>query len=551
MPEAPPQDEILDVAIVGFGPTGQALAALLGEAGHRVEVFERRTELYPLPRAVHFDAEAMRLFDQLGIVDDIKHEIRACDSGTVHGADNEPIATVDMSGRSPHGWARDYSFYQPVLEQVLSAKVHQLAGVQVHRGWRAQALKQQSDHVELLVRRQDIAGGDDAGGDGAGGMHGPDRVVRARYVVGADGANSVVRSSAGITTTSHDWTSRWVVADVRPHDMAAFADQVELASYLDPARPWVAVPNGNSHRRWEFMLIDNESPEEFENSARVWELLSRAITPDQGTLVRHAVYDFRAVTADAMVADRVLLVGDAAHLMPPFAAQGLCSGLRDVSCLAWKLDFVLRGLCDSALLGTYETERKPQNDATVELSTMNAMMACITDPAMAQMRDQAMRSGPPPMMEPPGIGPGVLVGGSGEGDPIAGKPATQGRVARGGGDGERFDRALGAGFGLVCATADPAAVLGPERMEFLDTIGARIASFGPDGPAYVRDADGELTRWLEGHGLEAAISRPDNYAFGGAPAVADLPDLVDDLRERLCFGAQPAAAGAQSEMEAS
>ena len=116
MPDPPPQAAILDVAIVGFGPVGQALAALLGEAGHRVEVFERHRDLYPLPRAVHFDGEAMRLFDRLGIVEQIEGDICATDGGTFYAADGSAVAHVDMRGLSPSGWAKDYTFYQPVLE---------------------------------------------------------------------------------------------------------------------------------------------------------------------------------------------------------------------------------------------------------------------------------------------------------------------------------------------------------------------------------------------------------------------------------------------------
>ena len=304
-------DAVADVAIVGFGPVGQALAALLGDGGHRVEVFERHEELYPLPRAVHFDGEAMRLFDRLGIVAEIEGDIRAT-AGGVFGADGEPVGRVDMSGLSPSGWANDYGFYQPVLEQALTAKVAALANVSVHRGWQAEGLTEHEEHVELAVSEASEGG--------------RRQTINARVLVGADGGRSTIREAAGIGTSDLGFRGRWVVADVRPHDMADVAHMPELAAYMDPARPYVAVPNGNHHRRWEFMLLDGESDEEFADPARVWELLEPHISREHAVLVRHAVYHLRSELAERMHVGRVFLAGDAAHLMPPFAAQGLCCG---------------------------------------------------------------------------------------------------------------------------------------------------------------------------------------------------------------------------------
>jgi 2-polyprenyl-6-methoxyphenol hydroxylase-like FAD-dependent oxidoreductase len=516
----PQETATLDVAIVGFGPVGQALAALLGEAGHRVEVFERHRDLYPLPRAVHFDGEAMRLFDRLGIVEQIEGDICATDGGTFYAADGSAVAHVDMRGLSPSGWAKDYTFYQPVLEAAMTRKVAQQDTVAVHRGWQADGLSQHPDHVELSVS--------EAGGDA-----GPKRrVVRAQYVVGADGGRSSVRESAGVSVRDLGFTGRWVVADVRPHDMADVAHMPVLACYLDPARPYVAVPNGNHHRRWEFMLLDGETDAEFADPERVWQLLAPHISPQRATLVRHAVYHLRSETAEQMRVGRVFLAGDAAHLMPPFAAQGLCCGLRDAACLAWKLDLVLRGVCSPALLDTYESERRPQNDAAIAISTMNAHVACITDPEAAAMRDQTLRSGAIPEMTVPPLGDGVLATGAGEPDPVAGHLAVQGRIARGESE-DLFDNVLGPGFALVCRSCDPAQILGDDRMRFLGAIGSAVATLRPGTASSVRDTDGRLTAWLSEHELEAVISRPDGYAFGGASDATELVDLVDRFRELL------------------
>ena len=212
----------------------------------------------------------------------------------------------------------------------------------------------------------------------------------------------------------------------------------------------------------------------------MWQLLAPHISP-QGTLVRHAVYHLRSETAEQMRSGRVFLAGDAAHLMPPFAAQGLCCGLRDAACLAWKLDLVLRGVCSPALLDTYESERRPQNDAAIAISTMNAHVACITDPEAAAMRDQTLRSGAIPEMSVPPLGDGVLATGAGEPDPVAGHLAVQGRIARGETE-DLFDNVLGPGFALVCRSCDPAEILGDDKCVSSRRLGVPLPRFAPGPP---------------------------------------------------------------------
>jgi hypothetical protein len=259
--------------------------------------------------------------------------------------------------------------------------------------------------------------------------------------------------------------------------------------------------------------------------------------------VRHTVYNFRSESADAMQVGRVFLAGDAAHLMPPFAAQGLCCGLRDAACLAWKLDLVLRGVCDETLLTTYEPDRRPQNEAMIQMSKANAERATITDPPAAAARNEMLRAmGTIPFVTLPPIGPGVLASATdGEPDPIAGHLAVQGRVVSGGQEG-LFDRVLSPGFALVCRSVDPASVLDEEQMRFLAAIGASIATLDGDSASSVRDVDGALTEWLTANGIEAAISRPDGYAFGAARSAAELPELVDQLRARLQYQPSDSAA---------
>jgi 2-polyprenyl-6-methoxyphenol hydroxylase-like FAD-dependent oxidoreductase len=510
-----------DVLIVGYGPVGQALASLLGEQGHDVEVVERFEELYGLPRAIRLDGEAMRLIQRLGLVDQIRSEIAAPEHYFWFGADGEPIVDIPI-GPSPAGWHSGYTFYQPALEGALDLLARSRARVTV--GWAAEKLAWHADHVEVTLRR------------GAGlerGVWQPTdetRVVRARYVVGADGANSFVRTACGIPWLDLGFEEPWLVVDVRPNNMSEFDHLPSPAQYCDPKRPRVEVRNGSSHHRWEFMLLEDESPAEFQTEAAVWRLLEPYFRPDQGTIVRHAVYEFRSLIAEQMRSGRALLAGDSAHLMPPFMGEGMCSGFRDANNLAWRLDLVLRGVAPEQILDAYTSERRFQNEATVGISIEMGKVSCTLDPVVAARRDAAFRSGdvpPPPPL--PGLGPGLR---HRTPDPVAGERAVQGRVATTRASG-LFDDVVGRGFVLLSASGDPFAVLGPDQLAFLDRIGTQIVTLDAAVLGAVTDLDGELSGWLSAAGLQAIISRPDYYAFGGVSSSSELPGLVDDLRDQI------------------
>jgi 2-polyprenyl-6-methoxyphenol hydroxylase-like FAD-dependent oxidoreductase/catechol 2,3-dioxygenase-like lactoylglutathione lyase family enzyme len=507
----------VDVAIIGYGPVGQATAALLARRGHRVAAYERFGEIYRLPRAVYFDDEIMQVWQSLGIAEELADDLLPAEMYNWFGADGELILKMEFPSPGLSGWHWGYTFFQPNLEAVLDRAVRAQPSAAVHRGWGVEALTQADDHVALTLRRVR---------EPECGVLEPTpetRTVRARYVVGADGANSFVRNACEIGFEDQGFGERWLVVDLLPNDVEALSSQIPgPCQWCDPVRPHMHTRNGRRHRRFEFMLLPGERPEDFKDERRVWELLEPWTTPADGVLVRSAVYEFRGRLAPTMRAGRALLVGDAAHTMPPFMGQGMCSGIRDAAALAWRLDLILRGLAHDRLLDSYTDERRPQNEWIVNLSTEMGRVSCVLDAQAAAERDAALRAADAP---PEIILPGLAGGLRAVDALLAGQRAVQGTVRWGDRSGRLHDLIDDGGFVLLSRTR-PA--LSAEQARFLERIGVQVLALED-----LEDLDGRLTAWLDEHGVAALIVRPDRYVFGAVTTLDSLPAMVEDLRAQL------------------
>ena len=186
-------------------------------------------------------------------------------------------------------------------------------------------------------------------------------------VLGCDGANSTIRQLAGITMDDLGFTERWLVVDIKAETGLDTWDGVE--QICDPARAATFMQVTGDRYRWEFRLRDGEDEADLITSAALGQLLqpwTGRSDLDGLQIIRTATYTFRAQMASRFRSGRIFLLGDAAHLTPPFIGQGLAGGLRDADNLAWKLAYVLTGRAGENLLDTYDSERRPHATALVK-----------------------------------------------------------------------------------------------------------------------------------------------------------------------------------------
>lgn len=499
-----PLDLDADVLVVGYGPVGQTVAGLLGRAGHRVVVLERREGRYETPRAGHFDHEIMRIFQSLGVADEVD---RIADPAKLYeflDPDGEVVARLPRDWDAPSGWEASYHFSQPELEDVLDAFVQGLPTVEVRLSHRVVGLDQRPDHVRVTLA------------DGTS--------LTARHVVGADGANSTVRELCGIGTQDLGFRGDWLVVDVAPRPGTPIIDIPHTGQVLDPRRPNHMGRVEHRAYRWEFMLVDGDDPADMVRSERIWELIGRWVQPDQADLVRQTVYQFRSVVADTFLDGSVLLAGDAAHVMPPFLGQGMSSGIRDAATLGWVLDLVLRGRASDELLDLYTASRREHVLAFITESMRIGEIVCETDPTRAAARRETMRSADelPPPFEPP------VTSGVRSDTPLAGRLGVQPVLETTAGH-VRSDDVVGPGFTLL-TLAGLDAVAQDVVHELRRAIPLHVVDLGAIDTTEVGDA---AQAWLSSAGVTAALVRPDFYTFGSAPRPEDVASLLVSLGQTL------------------
>lgn len=503
----------VDVIIVGLGPTGATLAALLGQRGIRVAAFDKLPELYPLPRAIGLDHEVMRIVQELGIADEVQTHTAAYRPSEYRGMDGQLIKRLDMAP-PPYrlGWAPNYVFDQPAFEASIRAKLFQHDSVQVHL------------EADVTAEGQDASG---AWVDAR--LRGEESTTRftSKYLIACDGGSSPIRTRLGITLEDLNFHEPWLVVDaIINEDKLAELPQTQV-QYCEADRPSTFVVLPGNHRRWEIMLLPGDSLSSQFPEDELWPLLERWIRPGDGKLWRAAAYRFHGLVANQWRRGRILLAGDAAHMTPPFMAQGMAQGLRDAQNLCWKLVRVLKGTSPAALLDSYAEERRPHVVETTLTAIELGRLICERDPELARQRDERLvveQGGQVRTVFRQNMIPPLKNGLIAKGSPGAGSLFPQPNVKTSKFEG-RLDDLTGPGIRVsVVGHLDSNAET--QLLGLLESCGGTLIRVGSSKPTetptiHVQELDAVMAPWLASLGQSVVIARPDNYVYGTAKTVAD------------------------------
>lgn len=338
------------VLIVGGGPVGVTLAIALSNYGIDSVILEKDEGVHPLPRAILIDAEAHRSLIQHGVGHGLEILLTPMRTAEYVDVEGVRLAGQDLDSLRVYGDLPSSSVhYQPELETFLRDHARR-AKSQLIEGARATEISMGGDGEDVTVVTQEGS------------------QFSSRWLVGCDGASSMVRRLLGVGREDLGFDQDWLVVDVEVHDRATCGLPDVAQQICDPDRPTTMLSGHGKRFRWEFQIQPGEDPGEMNAPENVWRLLSKWVTPESANLIRSAAYKFHAGVATTWRVGPVMLAGDAAHQMPPFMGQGLNSGMRDAFNLAWKLKWVTEGWAEDGLLDTYSTERIEHSRTTVEHS---------------------------------------------------------------------------------------------------------------------------------------------------------------------------------------
>lgn len=561
------RDVCVDVVISGLGPTGMTLAHLLGQRGLKVLILEREPLFYGNARAVYTDDECMRIFQSMGLAEELAEDMLQDAVVQMVLPDGDVLMQLSDT-RRPYGWAPNNFFYQPFLETKMAETLSRYPTVTVQRGREVTRFEQDKDGItvfhaatqgmqygktnatETITTAKPLIDSNDTGS------------VHAKYFVACDGGRSTIRPLLGIEMTGQSFPNPWLVVDIKAKNPGDGLNHLPYFNFIcDPARPTVSCVQPKGHHRFEFMLMPGQTKAYMEAPETIRSLLAQHIDVDKFEILRSLVYTFNALIAEKWRVGRVLLCGDSGHMTPQFIGQGMNAGVRDAYNLAWKLDAILKGKGGEKLLDSYQSERRPHVNDMIKTAVDMKNFVSEANPVKAFLRNTLTRLA----LATPVLGDFVRRGdfipqpaykrGSFFGLDRKARRGPEGRllpqplVRCGDGKQHLLDEVLGNGYAIVGLGVDPRTTLGVAEINTWKSLAANfVAAYPrggrpqgkvdrrkPQGLLEIEDFYGDLFKWMKehGHGLGSiAVIRPDRIVFGVVQA-KELSNATRALADQL------------------
>ncbi|WP_174509966.1 bifunctional 3-(3-hydroxy-phenyl)propionate/3-hydroxycinnamic acid hydroxylase [Klebsiella oxytoca] len=518
------------VVIAGAGPVGLMMANYLGQMGVSVLVVEKLDKLIDYPRAIGIDDESLRAMQGIGLVENVLphttpwHAMRFLTPKGRCFADIQPMT-------DEFGWPRRNAFIQPQVDAVMYEGLQRFPHVRCLFSREVEAFSQSAQAVTLNLK----------------GPEGERETVQADWLVACDGGGSLIRRSLNIPFEGKTAPNQWIVIDIANDPLAT--PHVYLC--CDPVRPYVSAALPHGVRRFEFMVMPGETEAQLSEPQNMRNLLSKVLPdPDNVELIRQRVYTHNARIAERFRVDRILLAGDAAHIMPVWQGQGYNSGMRDAFNLAWKLALVVNGKAGSGLLDSYQQERRDHAKAMIDLSVTAGNVLAPPKRWHGTLRDGItwllnyvppvkryfleMRFKPMPQYRDGAL----LTEGASQTSPV-GKMFIQPKVTLEDGTVTLLDEVLGARFSIIAWGCNPQWGLNREQIAQWNAVGVRFIQVVPEvqihrqqdnfaGVLRVGDTQNRLKSWFAEYDTAIAVVRPDRFV-----ATVAIPQTLGGKLDRL------------------